>query len=240
MPPKVPTGESLAEYNRRMNEAADAAWHRANPNAGEVLRGVMPHISQMFTSKYITRADVEVPVIATIRTVQPESVGGRMGQSADTKWIMYFYESKKGLKLNSTMIRTLADGFGEHTEAWIGQRVRLYVDPTVQFAGQTVGGVRIQCPRSPHPAAVAAPAGAPGAFAAPGAAGAPSASPSAFGARPQPGGGAFGPVPGPAGAFAPQPGTGATFSASTGEVKAPGNAPAAPAGDPEFDDDLPF
>jgi hypothetical protein len=230
-------GESLAEYNARMNAEANEAWARANPHVEKVLRGAMPHISQMFTSKYISRSDVETPVIATIRAVVPETVGGRMGQSADTKWIMYFYEAKKGLKLNSTMIRALADGFGEHTEGWIGQRVRLYVDPTVQFAGQTVGGVRVQCPRAAHAGALAG-AAAPGAFT-------PAAGPAAAAAPP----GAFGPQPGATpgqngftapGGFAPAPGTGATFSPSTGELKAPGAARAPSPGDPEFDDDIPF
>lgn len=240
-------GESLADYNRRMTEETHAAWHAAHPDIAQVLRGVMPHISQMFTSKYIGRTDVESPVIATIRAVVPESVGGRMGQSADTKWIMYFYEAKKGLKLNTTMIRALADGFGEQTEAWIGQRVRLYVDPTVQFAGQTVGGVRVQCPRSAHPAALAGHPVPPGAFGGPPPAGSGGYTLPAAAAPP----GAFGPQPGATpgqGGFAPSPSaspSSGTFSTSTGEVRPHGalnpndlhrGAPA----DAEFDDDIPF
>lgn len=207
---------------------ANAAFWRANPHALAVLRGSqsMPHISQMFQSKWITKADVETPVVATIRACTPETFQGRGGSGPETRWILWFHEAKKGLRLNSTNIKTLAEGFGDTTEQWIGQRVRLYVDATVQMAGQTVGGVRIQCPRAAHPAGFTRP-NAQGAFA---------------GQPAQPvNNGAFGPPPDSRpGAF------GNNVDPTTGEIYgkpgAAGRAAAtAPGGtDPEFDDDIRF
>lgn len=214
-----PPPDALDDHNARMNAEANAAWHRANPDYRTIT--TMPHVSQMFQSKYITRADVDPPVIATIRAVTPEQFRGRDGAGPETKWILWFNEAKKGLKLNSTNIRTLSDGFGEYTENWIGQRVRLYVDATVMMAGQTVGGVRIQCPRSAHPAAFAAPAAPPGAFGQ--AARAPAQPAGAFPAQPQ---------------SAPPPGAFAQVDRATGEIRNP--TPATSAVDPEFDDDIPF
>lgn len=185
----------------------------------------MPHISQMFQSKWITVEDVRTPVVATIRACTPETFRARSpGGAPDTRWILWFHEAQKGLRLNSTNIKILAQGFGETTEQWIGQRVRLYVDPNVQFGGQTVGGVRIQCPRSAHPAAFTQPQGA-------------------FAGQPaQPvNNGAFGqpPVSTP-GAF------GTNVDPTTGEIygkagNAGRHAATAPGGtDPDFDDDIPF
>lgn len=186
----------------------------------------MPHISQMFQSKWITKADVETPVVATIRACTPETFQGRGGSGPETRWILWFHEAKKGLRLNSTNIKTLAEGFGEHTEQWIGQRVRLYVDATIQMAGQTVGGVRIQCPRGAHPAAFTRP-NPQGAFA-----GQPAqpVNNGAFGQAPVSTPGAFGNNVDPA--------TGEIF----GKPGAAGRVAAtAPGGiDPEFDDDIPF
>lgn len=241
----APPDETEAQRQARMLEEANAAFWRANPNALQYLKSPpMPHISQLFQSRWITRADVETPVIATIRACTPEQMRGRDGGGSETKWILWFHEAKKGLKLNSTNIKTLAEGFGDHTEQWVGQRVRLYVDPHVQMAGQTVGGVRIQCPRAAHPAALtgAVPTGAfagqtaqqPGTFDTP--QGAFSGQPrqpvnnGAFGAQPDSRPGAFGANVDPA--------TGEIFG-KTGDAGR--HAATAPGGvDSEFDDDIPF
>jgi hypothetical protein len=249
---RPPPRETEEEREARLNDEANEAFWQANPHARALLRGPksMPHISQMFESKWITRADVESPVIATIRACTPETFRGRGGGGPETRWILWFHEAKKGLRLNSTNIKTLAEGFGEHTEQWIGQRVRLYVDPHVQMAGQTVGGVRIQCPRAAHPAAFAQPQQQtqnPGAPTLP-----PGVSPFAFSSPPA--GGAFAGQPrqpAPNGAFGPTPDSrpgafGNNFDPNTGEIygaagAAGREAAKAPGGvDSEFDDDIPL
>jgi hypothetical protein len=227
-----PPADPAEDHNTRMNRLALEAWRAANPDAEKIL---MPHISQMLSSKYLTRSDVEQaggPVKVTIRGVQPEQFRGQGGMGAETKWVIYFSEAKKGLKLNATNIRTLAAAFGEQSESWVGKVVRLYVDSSVMMAGQVVGGLRIQTPRGAVQGEQYSP---PGAF------GVPAAHPA--------GAGAF------SSQAAPPRQAGPAFDASTGEIRG-GTAPAfsavavnapsvgpgsvAPSTDPDFDDDIPF
>lgn len=130
---------TIEEHNQRMNEQAKEAWY--------AQERPMPHISQILQGKYLNKEDVRVPQVVTVKAVVPEQFRGRDGQSAETKWIMHFVEAQKGLKLNTTNVSLMAAAFGDHTEGWIGKRVKLYVDNTVMMAGQVVGGVRIQTPR---------------------------------------------------------------------------------------------
>lgn len=123
----------------------------------------MPNINDMIVSKWISGRDLPTPLILTIRTLTNEKFG-----SDEFHWVLWFHEHKKGLKLNNTNMRILAAGFGDQTEGWIGQRLKLWHDPTVQMAGKIVGGVRITLPsvkpataaQSDFMAGGAAPAGA--------------------------------------------------------------------------------
>lgn len=182
----------------------------------------MPHISQMIVSKYFSKGDVQAaPLIVTIRGLQLETFGS--GPNAEQRWILYFQEHAKGLKLNNTNLKLLGAGLGENSDGWIGKRIKLWLDPSVQMAGQMVGGVRIQLSRSNQPP----PAGWPAAGAAQPRfdpmTGQPVAQPAA------PAGARFDPMTGrPLGAV----------DTATGEIQQPaaGGAPA----DPDFDDDIPF
>lgn len=42
-----------------------------------------------------------------------------------------------------TMLRVLIKAWGDEAEHWAGKRVTLYLDPTVRFGSDTVGGIRI-------------------------------------------------------------------------------------------------
>lgn len=46
-------------------------------------------------------------------------------------------------KPSKNMRRILAAAWGKDTEGWLGKSVTLYRDPTVKWAGEEVGGVRI-------------------------------------------------------------------------------------------------
>lgn len=150
-------GESIEAYNRRMNAEAEAAWHRSTPNARNVP---MPHVSQMIQSKYVGHAEVVNPVVVTIKDVKLE----RVGREADSeeRWFLYFSELKKAMRLNVTSIRILEATWGDNSDNWLGKRVQLYWDPTVQFGGKLVGGVRIRVGRAP--ASTQAPQGGVGRF----------------------------------------------------------------------------
>lgn len=151
-------GESIAQYNARMMDETHAAWRRAVPPIGS---GKMPSTSQMIVSKYISHADVETPLVVTIKTCTLENVG-RRDEDPDEKWFLWFNEHPKGMRLNVTTIRILEAAFGTHTDQWVGRKIKLYWDPAIMFAGKPVGGVRVRLPTNAAPAGatVAVPAGA--------------------------------------------------------------------------------
>lgn len=203
----MPTDDPIAAHHERMNALALEAWQRAT----ELPGSYMVDTSQMIQSKYLAKGDVFTPLVLTIRGLSLESFGGGgRGGGDDQRWVLYFNEHPKGLKLNNTNIRLLEAGFGSNADAWAGQRVQVYNDPTVTMAGQVVGGVRIRCPKRTTAQLI----------------------PGAAGQR-------FDPMTGqpiaPAGArFDPITGAPLTPTAL------PAGAPAAAGGDPEFDDDVPF
>lgn len=143
--------EWLAAHNARMNAEADAQWRAAHPE----VETSMPHVSQMMVAKYLNKNDFfHGPVKATIRGVAQDMP--RPGSTEEQKWLMYFHELKKALKLNNTTLKYLETTLGPQSDVWIGKLVILYVDPTVQMAGQVVGGVRLRVAKSSLPGAAAA------------------------------------------------------------------------------------
>lgn len=103
--------------------------------------------SEMIKSKYFRANDVQgvAPFVLTIAHVTEELMG-RPGTRQDTKCFLWFQEHVKGLQLNKTRVRTLEAAYGPDSELWTGKRVRLSFDPTVEFGGRAVGGVRLQTP----------------------------------------------------------------------------------------------
>jgi len=126
--------------------------------------------SEMIKSKFWRAGDLQgqAPVILTIAHVTEELMG--RGARQDVKCFLWFSDHIKGLQLNKTRVRTLEAAYGPDSDLWTGKRVRLSFDPTVEFGGRAVGGVRLQTPPgivySGSPAAAGAwgtpPAGAPG------------------------------------------------------------------------------
>jgi len=214
MPDPYSDQEAVRAHNERMEALALEKWN------AQVPEDPMPNVSEMIQSKFLSKADVPVPVIATIKGVSLERFNNQQRASdKDSVWILWFAELPKGLKLNTTNIRILEAGFGPESDLWTGKRVKVYVDMTIQMAGQVVGGIRLQTP--PVPAVMA---------------GSPAALPA--GAR-------FDPLTGqplgiaPAGPPRFDPMTGLPLAAPAGKPNPFTTATPVPA-DAEFNDDIPF
>ena len=179
-------------------------------------------LGAMYESKYLKKEDVGDGMLVTIRAVQLENVALE-GQPEDNKPVVYFNETQKGLVLNRTNGSLMIHYLGtDETDQWIGRQVVLYNDPTIQFQGKMVGGIRI---RGADQAQTPAMGGQPGAGAVvpqPPASPAPAGSPPTF----------QNPQAQAAQQAAPQQASGT----------APGTATPAPATgqNPAFDDDIPF
>lgn len=101
----------------------------------------MPKVSEMIQSKFLRKEDFDEDAICTIKNVKLEEM---QGNSAETRWVLYFNELQKGMVLNTTTIRVLEQAYGDDSDAWIGKRVKVYVDPNVSFQGRVVGGLRLR------------------------------------------------------------------------------------------------
>lgn len=109
----------------------------------------MPDISQLSKSNYLKRADVQRPMLVTIKDVVQEQMKDEHGQP-ESKWVIYFLEQERGMVLNKTNAELIALFTKErNTDNWTGHKVVLYDDPTISFGGKLVGGIRVRAPRQP-------------------------------------------------------------------------------------------
>jgi hypothetical protein len=121
-------------------------------------------VNDLKQSNYLAQKDfADGEMTLTIDRVQEEKVG--QGENQETKFVLYFREVDKGLVLNLTNGESIAGITGsDDSDDWTGRKVVLYSDPSIQFAGRRVGGVRVrglsQRERQPATKAAAAP-GAP-------------------------------------------------------------------------------
>lgn len=108
----------------------------------------MPDISKMIESKYLKKSDVEeqqmnVKVISCLQ----ENVALE-GKPEEFQWVMRFQGVKKGLIMKKTNLNLMSLATGQrNSDFWPSCDITLYNDPTVQFKGEMVGGIRIMVPQ---------------------------------------------------------------------------------------------
>ena len=75
------------------------------------------------------------PQTFTIENVTPHN--------AEQPWNFHLAEFPRPWRPGKSMLRVMAAAWGLDGKKYIGQRVTLYCDPSVQFGNDTVGGTRI-------------------------------------------------------------------------------------------------
>lgn len=102
------------------------------------------NIDTAFPSKYLRAADLgDVQPIVTIARVTVEAVGREQEQ----KPIVYFVGKSKGVVLNKTNSRAIAQIAGSsETDDWEGTQIQLYV-ATVEFSGESMEAIRVRAPK---------------------------------------------------------------------------------------------
>jgi hypothetical protein len=75
----------------------------------------------------------------TMKSVEIKTVGADQVR----KGVLYLEEFDRGLVLNKTNSRAIADLFGADTTAWIGQKLQLYRSETT-LDGKTVPCIRVK------------------------------------------------------------------------------------------------
>lgn len=105
-------------------------------------------------SKYLKGSDLLKPgggyavVNAVIESMTQEDVG----EEREPKYILYFENKQKGMALNVTNETTLISLFGQPddttpealTAHFAGKPIQIYFDPSVNFGGKRIGGLRLR------------------------------------------------------------------------------------------------
>src|SRR5262245_39936600 len=99
------------------------------------------NINDAFPSNYLRAADIGTgQPIVTISHVKVEAIG----KSKDLKPVLYFKGKQKGLVLNKTNSKKIAELCGTpDTDEWVDMQIKLYTTET-EFSGETVECVRIK------------------------------------------------------------------------------------------------
>jgi hypothetical protein len=99
------------------------------------------NIDSAFPSHYLKASDLgdKAPVV-TIDRIAVEPVG----QNKEMKPVIYFHGKEKGMVLNKTNSRKIAELTGsKDTDDWSGCQIRLYATET-EFAGEMVDCIRVK------------------------------------------------------------------------------------------------
>ena len=111
----------------------------------------MPNVNDLKSSKFLTKNDVEPPILVTIKSYEEMNVALE-SQEPENKWCLIFEEPIKPLVLNMTNGNLIAVITGsEEFDHWIGAQIVLYNDKTVMFAGKLTGGIRVRAPKGGQP-----------------------------------------------------------------------------------------
>jgi len=108
-------------------------------------------VSELTGGKYLKKEDLEGPTLLTIRDVEKKNVALETEPPDKKGVISWVEEDVKPMVLNSTNANEIASLYGEDTDDWRGQKVVLFVDPSVVYAGRRVGGVRVRAPKGVTP-----------------------------------------------------------------------------------------
>ena len=96
------------------------------------------------TGKYLKSDSLsEEGTIHKVSSCSEEQLKTDDGQM-ERKWILNL-SGLKPLILNATNTRRCVAAFGTaETDDWVGQEIIAYCDPTIEFGGKIIGGVRLR------------------------------------------------------------------------------------------------
>src|SRR4051794_21356205 len=109
----------------------------------------MVNVNELWPSRWLSAADIsDIRGILIINFVNVEEVGH------DKKPVMYFNHQPKGLIINKTNSKTVANAYGPDTDDWTGGAIKL-VQVMVDVHGEMRPSIRIVIPKArvkPQPA----------------------------------------------------------------------------------------
>lgn len=108
------------------------------------------NIDSAFPSNYLKASDLgDKSPLVTIHRIEVEPIG----RDKEIKPVIYFQGKEKGLVLNKTNAKKIAEITGsKDTEDWAGCQIRIYATET-EFSGEMVECIRVKAPSAPAKAA---------------------------------------------------------------------------------------
>ena len=106
----------------------------------------MPKIGEMKNSRFLTQHDVgENGRVVTVASVDQQNVAPE-NQPKELKWVMHFEEEwAKPLVLNRVNTELAAKVLkSDDTDDWAGKQLVAYQDPTINYGGKVIGGIRLR------------------------------------------------------------------------------------------------
>ncbi len=109
----------------------------------------MATLNDIKDSNFLTKQDCEPAIKVTVSHCVEENVA-MANQPARMKYVVFFKELQKGMVLNLTNFQRIVALSGvPDTDNWQGVQLTLFNDPTVDFGGKLVGGIRVWVPQTP-------------------------------------------------------------------------------------------
>jgi hypothetical protein len=101
----------------------------------------MAHWKKGFPGPYLQVSDLDTPIVGTIASVRPETVG--TGEAAEQKLVVHFREDVKAVVLNLTRAEAIEQIVGDpDTDRWSGHQIKL-VSGTTRYQGRRVPCIAI-------------------------------------------------------------------------------------------------
>ncbi|KKM86004.1 hypothetical protein LCGC14_1283360 [marine sediment metagenome] len=112
-----------------------------------------PSVNDLKDSKFLTKEDADPAIIVTIAGWDKVDVSLET-QPSKMKYVLKFEETDKPLVLNNTNGMRIEHITGKSEfDEWIGEKITLFNDKTVEFGGKMVGGIRVYVKQAPLPTA---------------------------------------------------------------------------------------
>ena len=102
------------------------------------------------TGKYLKANQLtEEGTVHTVISCEEETIQSQTGGD-ELKWVLYLSDDLKPLILNSTNINRLVAAFStDDVDEWAGQKIVLFNDPSISYAGTVTGGCRVRPVKAP-------------------------------------------------------------------------------------------
>jgi hypothetical protein len=108
--------------------------------------------SQMRDSDFLASEDFKVPdregyaqtVVTIEKVLERRNVTFEGGRQKARVFTLRLVGKERELLINATNRNMLKQLFGVDSRKWLGQRILLWVDPTVKLKGETKPGIRIK------------------------------------------------------------------------------------------------